>query len=53
MSRASRRNHSHHYAAEPVVCVAEYPVEQQTDRTQIVAAALVAGVLLWVAFCLG
>jgi hypothetical protein len=52
MSSTNRRNNSHHYAAEPIVCVAEYPVEQQNQRTQPLAAALVASVLLWVAFCL-
>jgi hypothetical protein len=52
MSRASRRNHSHNYAAEPIVCVAEYPVEQQQDGVQAVTAVLMAGVLLWFAFCL-
>jgi hypothetical protein len=52
MSRASRRNHPHHYAAEPIVCVAEYPAEQQHDGGQNLAAVVMAGALLWLAFCL-
>lgn len=52
MSRASRRSHPHHYAAEPIVCVAEYPTEQQHSGVQKLTVVLMAGVLLWLAFSL-
>jgi hypothetical protein len=51
MSRLNRRNHPHHYAAEPIVCVAEYPLEQQDSRVRGGAAVLI-GVLLWAVFCI-
>jgi hypothetical protein len=52
MSSSNKRNHSHHYAAEPIVCVAAYPAEQQHNGLQNLTAVLTAGVLLWFVFCL-
>jgi hypothetical protein len=52
MSRVCRRNNSHYYAAEPIVCVAEYPVDQPNRQIQNAAAVLIVGALLWVVFCL-
>jgi hypothetical protein len=52
MLSTHRRNPSHRYAVEPIVCVAAYPLEQPNKKIQNAVAALIAGALLWVVFCL-
>jgi hypothetical protein len=43
---------AHYYAAEPIVCVAEYAAERSDTGLLNAAVTLIAGALTWAVYCI-